>query len=81
MKFLRRLEAPPNPLLEQYTAATGRAVADAVGDTAAPQLVPVDTALWQPIITALSFFAEHPGVPDHTTPGFPAQARTEGDLQ
>jgi hypothetical protein len=30
---LRTLEAPPNPLHEAYTAATGRTVQDAVGNS------------------------------------------------
>ena len=77
MSFFRRLQAPPNPLLEQYTAATGRPAADAVGDTVAPQLVPVDITPWQPIFAAFAYFAEHPGAPHHTDPGFPTAAAGE----
>lgn len=77
MKFLRRLEAPSNPLLEAYTAATGRTVQDAVADmpaTAAKDWIEVDTTPWQPIFAAMAHHAENPGVTDHTTPGFPAPA-------
>jgi len=71
VKFLRfrTLDAPANPLLEKYTAATGQTVEHAVADShgvATPDWLPVDTSQWQPIFTAMAHHAENPGVTDHT---------------
>jgi hypothetical protein len=80
MQFFRRLQAPPNPLHETYTAATGRTVQDATaGPADTPDWTPVDLTPWQPIFAALAFHAENPGVPDHTTPGLPPL--TTGEAQ
>lgn len=83
MNFFRRLQVPPNPMHQTYTAVTGRTVQDAVGDvaTADQLLVPIDLTPWQPIFAAMAFQAENPGVPDHATPGFPAPTTTDGHLQ
>jgi len=70
---LRTLEAPPNPLHEAYTAATGRTVQDAVGDTTGgtPTIwipAPEHPEIWAALATA----GNSPGVIDHTTTGLPA---------
>jgi hypothetical protein len=73
VNFFRRLQAPPNPLLQAYTVATGRAVQDAVGDSPADDgWIPVDTDHWQPIFTTLAFLDDNPGVLTANTPGLPA---------
>lgn len=65
---LRTLEAPPNPLLQAYTAATGRTVQDAVGDTTGTPAdwipVPECPQIWAALATA-----SNPGVIDRSTPG------------
>ena len=82
MNFFRRLEAPPNPLHEAYTAATGHNVEYAVSNfpvATAEQLVPVDLTPYQPLFAAMAFHAENPGAPDHAVPGFPAPANPRHD--
>lgn len=75
MKFFRRLEAAPSTLPSQHAAAAATA-SDGTTDW-----IPVDIGPWRSLFTAMAFFADHPGAPHHTTPGFPTIARTEGDPQ
>ena len=77
---LRTLEAPPNPLHEAYTAATGRTVQDAIGDTTCGTPTgwipaPGHPEIWAALATA----GNGAGVIDHTTTALPTMARTEGD--
>jgi hypothetical protein len=72
VNFFRRLEPPTNPLLEAYTAATGRAVQDTVGNSSTVK----PAAAWIPapehpeVWAALATIGNSTGVIDHTTPGF-----------
>lgn len=59
MKFLRlrTLEAPDNPLLQAYTAATGRTAQDAIGDTSAADAsgwVELDPYQWGELFAAMA---------------------------
>lgn len=58
MKFLkfRTLDAAPNPLLDAYTAATGRSVQSAIEDPGAvsSDWILVDTSRWQHMFDALA---------------------------
>lgn len=69
MNLLRRLEAPPNPLLQAYTDATGRTVQDAVGDNTSGTADAWIPAPEYPEIWAALAVAGNNGVIEHTTPG------------
>lgn len=78
---LRTLEAPANPLHAAYTAATGRTVQEAVGDsttTGTPAWIPAPEhpEIW----AALAIAGNSNGVIDRTTAGLPTPASTEGNL-
>lgn len=75
MNFFRSLQAPPNPLLEAYTAATGRAVQDAVAPD--PVTAGTDNAH---LFTILAVLDRNRGVLDHTTPGLPTPPDPTGEI-
>jgi len=73
---LRTLEVPPNPLHEAYTAATGRTVQDAIGDTTCGTPTswipaPEHPEIWAALATA----GNNPGVIDRTNPTLTDPAR------
>lgn len=66
MNLFRRLTADmPGELLAAQVATTSRAAETAATQTPAP------AADQQNVLDILGFLAEHPGVPNHDTPGFP----------
>lgn len=73
MNVFRRLTAdvPGELLAAQIGARQAQAAAAVV-----PEMTATDNG---DLFTILGFLAEHPGVPDHTTPGFPVLATAEGD--
>lgn len=66
---LRTLEASPNPLLQAYTATTGRTVQDAVGDTTGTPAAWIPAPEHPEIWAALAAIGNSNGVIDHTTAG------------
>lgn len=61
MSFFRTLQTSTGPRTEAYTASSGTT-----------QDVPAEAATPAPdqqhLFAVMAFFAEHPGVPDHTEP-------------
>lgn len=73
---LRTLDAPANPLHQAYTAATGRTVQDAVGDTTGGTPTgwipaPEHPEIWAALATA----GNSAGVIDYTNPTLTDPAR------